>query len=73
MKEDVGPKDVLVIVASQNPRQIAGSVQAECECGTIIWVPQSTDRVRKAREGLPVRLLCIPCFAKDMKERAGKP
>ena len=67
--EDIRPRDELIIVASHNPQRIDGSVQAQCECGAAIWVSPSTDAMRKAREGLPTRVICVPCFVKDAKEK----
>lgn len=40
---------------------IKGSKQALCECGAVIWISPSTQKILAERGAVPTRLICMRC------------
>jgi hypothetical protein len=64
------PDDVpLTVVAGPEHFGIDNSQEARCECGAVVWLSPSTQRMIIARGGLPkpIRILCGWCFMHEMR------
>jgi hypothetical protein len=61
--------EVGTIVAAPEHFGITGAKQAQCGCGTRVWLSPSTQAMIIARGAVPQpRIICVWCFHKELRE-----
>jgi hypothetical protein len=63
-------RDELTVVASPHHCMIAGSKQALCACGTLVWLSPSTQTIISRRGSSPTNVICGDCWTVMMEKEA---
>lgn len=58
----------IVILCGAHHNGIAGSKQAKCSCGAVVWYSPATQQVMTAHKWTDIVLLCPRCLDPTIKE-----